>query len=228
VLLGLALALAGCGSAPHDDGVSSSGFNLEQVAKSDIDMVAETHLGLSLGYLQELTAKLYRRNPQQWRRAGHASVEAAVIQVFGRDRPVTFAALGHRRSVAAMHLAFDPGYAGDRVLAFSEGLRTMLLDAYGGKREFYLTDSFDPQRLYLAARNLEIAMWKLGHDRDAAGRLLLLSNATDGPVLNLSFERLFGKLIALQDAMAQVIADTTNRQIKNVIQGMASAVFFPI
>jgi hypothetical protein len=224
----LGLVLAGCASAPHDQGVARSGFNLEQVVKSDIDMVAEIHLGLSLGYLQELTAKLYRRNPQQWRRAGLASAEAGVLQIFGRDRPVTFAALGHRRSIAAMHLAFEPGFAGDRVLAFCEGLRTMLLDAYGGKRDFYLTDSFDPQKLYLAARNLEIAMWKLGHDRDLEGQLLLLSNATDGPLPNLSFERLFGKLIALQDAMAQVIADTTNRQIKNVIQGVASAVFFPI
>jgi hypothetical protein len=32
----------------------------------------------------------------------------------------------------------------------------------------------------------------------------------------------------LQDYMAQVVADSSNRQIKNIIQSVASAVFFPI
>jgi hypothetical protein len=85
----------------------------------------------------------------------------------------------------------------------------------------------DPQKLHYLARNFEIAFWKLGHDREASGELFLLSNALDGSG-DLSFERLAGKLIGLQDHMAQVVADTTNRRIKNVIQTVASAVFFPI
>ena len=39
---------------------------------------------------------------------------------------------------------------------------------------------------------------------------------------------LAGKLVALQDLMAKVVADGSNRQIKNVIQRVTSAVFFPI
>ncbi len=45
---------------------------------------------------------------------------------------------------------------------------------------------------------------------------------------NLSFERLFGKLIAIQDDTAQLNANATNRAIKNVIQGVAKFVFLPI
>jgi len=41
-------------------------------------------------------------------------------------------------------------------------------------------------------------------------------------------ERLVGKLVALQDHFAQIVADTSNRRSKNVIQSVASAVFFPI
>lgn len=103
----------------------------------------------------------------------------------------------------------------------------MLLDAYGGDEKFYLHDALDPQQIYYLARNFEVAFWKLRHDRDAAGQPLLLSNELRGAG-DLSFERLAGKLIALQDLMAQVIADSTNRQLKNVIQGVASAVFFPL
>ena len=85
----------------------------------------------------------------------------------------------------------------------------------------------DPQKLHYLARNYEIAFWKLEHDHDPRGRLYLFSNSLEGSG-DLSFERLAGKLIALQDYMAQVVADSGNRRIKNVIQSVASAVFFPI
>ncbi len=109
------------------------------------------------------------------------------------------------------------------------GLRTMLVDAYGGEREFYLAHEYDPQKIYYLARNIEIAAWRLRSKRDPDGHLYLLSIGRDAQgVVNTSFERLVGKLIALQDRFAQIVADTSNRRIKNVIQSVASAVFFPI
>ena len=57
-----------------------------------------------------------------------------------------------------MRLAFEESYEGDRVLALIEGLRGMVLDAYNGQQEFYLLDELDPQKLYNAARNIEIAV----------------------------------------------------------------------
>lgn len=116
---------------------------------------------------------------------------------------------------------------GDRVLAFAFGMRPMLLDAYGGDPEVHLHESLDAQTLHYLVRNPEIAFWKLKQDRDEQGRLFLLSNLLDGDD-DLSFERLAGKLIALQDPMAPVVADSTKRQFKTVLQSVASAVFFPI
>jgi hypothetical protein len=49
----------------------------------------------------------------------------------------------------------------------------------------------------------------------------------EGDELNLSFERLFGKMINAQDMMAQIMADRSNRTIKNVIQTLVTA-FIPI
>lgn len=225
IVIGL---LAGCAAPPrHAQPVQGRAFDIKQLAKSDVDMVADVSVSQSLVYLRGLARKLYARNPRQLERGRYGTQDAALHALFAPGRRTRYAGLGGRRSSQAIGLAFDPAYSGDRVAAFIEGMRTMLLDAYGGKSRFYLHDSLDPQKLHYLARNFEIAFWKLGHDRDPAGRLYLLSNSLSGSG-NLSFERLAGKLIGLQDHMAQVVADRTNRQIKNVIQSVASAVFFPI
>lgn len=222
------LGLAGCQTfSQQQSSVPQQGFRMSHIAKTDIDLVAETHLQLSLEYLEALTAKLYRRNPVQLRRGGHESVEQVLDLIF-RHQGNGIEAIEFKRSTEAVQLAFDPAFTGDRVLAFSEGLRSMLILSYGGKQKFFMTDSFDPQKLYHAARNLEIAAWKLGHTREANGQLYMLSNGLDGRVKNLSYERLFGQLIGLQDGMARVVAGSSNRQIKNVIQRLATAVFLPI
>lgn len=224
----LAVPLAGCLSTPRqDDPVQASAFTVEDLAKSDADLVAEVNVRHSLRYLRELARKLYVRNPNQLARGRFADRDAALDALFGPGHQSFGPALDGQRSSAAISLAFDAAYPGDRVAAFVLGMRTMLLDAYGGKDRFYMHDSLDPQKLYYLARNFEIAFWKLGHDRDADGDLYLLSNSFEGTG-DLSFERLAGKLIGLQDHLAQVIADSTNRQLKNVIQSVASAVFFPI
>jgi len=228
LLLLLVAVLAGCGSAPgRDEKVRPHDFEIGDIAKSDVDLVAEISVRQSLEYLQELARKLYVRNPNQVLRGRYASQQAALNALFGSRRLNHHPGLRGKRSSAAIQLAFDEHFDGDRVAAFVEGMRTMLLDAYGGKDTFYLHDSLDPQRLYYLARNVEIAFWKLGHDREPTGQLYLLSNSLQGSG-DLSFERLAGKLISLNDHMAQVVADSTKRQIKNVIQSVASAVFFPI
>lgn len=220
--------LAACGpGSGRDEPVKARGFELGNIAKADIDMVAEINVRQSLGYLRELARKLYVRNPQQLQHGRYHSRQAAMQALFGPRRPKHYLDLHGRRSAEAIGLAFDDDYAGDRVAAFIEGMRTMLLDGYGGKQTFYVHDSLDPQKLHYLARNFEIAFWKLGHDRSPDGQLYLVSNSLSGSG-DLSFERLAGKLIGLQDHMAQVVADGTNRQIKNVIQSVASAVFFPI
>lgn len=229
MLLILPLLLIGCGSAPdRNSPIKTRQFQMDDIAKSDVDMVAEIQIRFSMEHLRELMEKLYRRNPREWRKGGAASLERAVDRVFGIGRTGHFPELQQKRGTDAVMLTFDEDYRGDRVLAFIEGLRGMILAAHNDKQTFYLTDELDPQKLYNAARNIEIATWKLGHTRDSAGRLFLVSNQMVGPVINLSYERLFGKLIALQDGMARIVAQSSNRRIKTIIQSVASAVFMPI
>jgi hypothetical protein len=203
-------------------------FRLSDVAKSDIDVAAEANLRESLASARLLMEKLYRRNPRELRRGNLPTMDAALARAFDPRSEFRFAELGNVRGTEAIVLALKPEYAGDRVFAFGVGLASMVFLSYGGKTEFYLTDSLDAQKLYNCARNIEIAAWKLANAHDARGEPLILSNEIAGDVRNLSFEREFGKMIAYQDVMAQVAAQRTNRTIRRVVQSIATAVFLPI
>lgn len=224
VIAPLALGLAGCGGTRG----RRRPIQLSDIAKTDIDVVAEFHLAATLGDLRLLMNKLYRRNPDQWRRTGKTSAEAVVARLFAAPSRPEFTDLGGARGAGAVKLAFSDDYRGDRVLAFVGGLASMVMAAYGNRHEFFLMDSLDPQKLYNSARNIEIAAWKLANDHDARGQFYLLSNSMDEGVANISFERLMGKIIGRQDMIAELIADRSSRTFRHVVQGMASAVFLPI
>jgi hypothetical protein len=203
-------------------------FRASDVAKADVDIVAESHVRECLASARLLMQKLYRRNPREWRKGSNASMDAAVAHAFDAQAQFRFQELGDRRGSDAIMLALKPEYSGDRVFAFGVGLASTVFLSYNGKTEFYLTDSLDPQKLYNSARNIEIAAWKLANARNARGEPLLVSNEKTDDVANLSFEREFGKMIAYQDVMADVAAQRSNRMIRRVVQTLATAVFLPI
>jgi len=237
VLVMVCLAVVACTTTPvYPPAAPTTGkrpaptdheFRASDVAKADVDAVAEVHVQECLASARLLMEKLYRRNPRELRKGHDGAISAALSRAFDPRSRFDFPELAHARGTDAMLLALKPEYGGDRVFAFGVGLAGMVLAAYDGKTEFYLTDSLDPQKLYNSARNIEIAAWKLANSRDARGDPLLLSNEM-GDVANLSFEREFGKMIAYQDAMARIAAQRTNRTIRRIIQTLATAVFLPI
>ena len=203
-------------------------FRVSDLAKADVDLVAEVNARESLASARLLMEKLYRRNPRELRKGNSKTMDAALARAFDAQHQFRFAELNNVRGSDAIVLALKPEYAGDRIFAFAVGLASMVFLSYGGKTEFYLTDTLDPQKLYNCARNIEIAAWKLADAHDAHGEPLILSNEIAGDVRNLSFEREFGKMIGYQDVMAQVAAQRTNRTIRRVVQSLATAVFLPI
>lgn len=234
----LGTAIAGCRTTPtFPPAAPSTGkraapgdapFAPVDAFKSDIDVANEVSLRECLASARLITAKLYQRNPREWRKGPSPGPDAAVARAFDPRYRFRFADVESLRGGDAVLLALKPAYAGDRVFAFGVGLGSIVFLAYGERTSLYLTDTLDAQKLYNSARNLEIAAWKLANARDAKGSLLLLSNEMGGPASNLSFEREFGKMIATQDTAAQVAAQRTNRTIRKVVQTLATAVFLPI
>ncbi len=223
------IVLTGCAAGAADSGdVGSEPMRFSDLAKTDIDQVIDLHVKELRHLLRELMLKLYRRNPAEWKRSGGPSAEYVVDRVFGPQRVPDFPELGGARDIAAVRLAFDENFRGDRVLAFIAGLATMVDKAYGNKRDFYMLDRLDAQKLYNCARNFEVAAWLLRSRRNAQGQPMLVSYSAADAEPNLSFERIIGKLIALQDMAARIIAGKTNRTIRKVVHTMARAVFLPI
>ncbi len=222
--------ISACGHSQNrqGEGPGEKKFNIKSLAKSDIDTVLDIHVQEARSHLQELMIKLYKRNPRELKKSKYKTTRENIVRVFDLEHEWNFPELEGKNGADAIQLAFDNSFEGDRVFSFIVGLTSMLMASYEYKTEFYLFDTVDPQKLYNSARNIEIAVWKIEHDMDMNGELFLYSNSLPGEVTNLSYERLFGKLIATQDMIAIIIADKTNRVIKKVFQSMATAVFFPI
>ena len=214
------LLITGCAS---EGDVKGRDFELSSVLKNDIDLVSETHQTVVRKSLLELAVKLYKRNPDQWRKSGHTSLAEAIAKL----KQYPYKSIENKDSIACIRLTFDESYQGDRVKTFIAGLQTMIMRAYDDHQTFYMHNMLEAQKLYDSARNLELAAWLLRSKRKQDGTPFLYSTGGDGDALNLSFERLFGKMINAQDMLAQIMADRSHRQIKNSIQAVLTA-FIPI
>ena len=227
----LATLLGGCAGTAiqRKDGSSTArGYVLENVAKTDVDLISELTQQEVLRGLNRLTEKLYRRNPQEYRKAGLKSPEQAVARIFDAIPTWADSPMARVDWMQTLRLAFAENYSGDRVHAFMLGLTSMIMASYDHRTEFFLMDDLDPQKLYNSSRNLEIAAWKLVNARTSSGQPMLLSNAPEDDPRNLSFEREFGKLVGQQDLLALIIEDKSNRTITKALHNMASFVLLPI
>ena len=227
-----AALLSACSPQPiqRKDGTSSArSFSMRDLAKGDVDSIIEIHQREILGILKTLTLKLYRRNPNEWRKSGYVSAEAASEAVF---KPLGHWELAPLKNTSWETALLDPWraeFAGDRVQALMNGLLVMHMAAFNHQTEFYLLTEVDAQKLYNAARNTEAVVWKLSTAKNAKGEPILLSNTLEANGQpNLSFEREFGKLIGIQDTLAKIIEDKSNRAIRFGVVKTASMIFLPI
>ncbi len=219
----LLVLLSGCASGPKP-------FHIKNIAKTNIDMVADNHLDNINALLQNFLVKLYKRNPVELKKKPGLTIDDRLDQIFNRPGPLLFDELDRRHDIQAMLLTFDPDFTGDRVFALMAGLTGMIRQSYNFHNEFFVLDSLDQQKLYNSARNIEILAWRLRAVLTVEGKPYLLTNGLggNGEAVNLSFERLIGKMIANQDMMARITADRTNRTINTVVHSVASAAFIPI
>lgn len=230
--LSLLLGVAGCTtSAPLKNGKpvpeQADRSSFSQFGKSDFDRFADVEMRENTLSLRLLMTKLYKRNPRELAKSGSTNVDERVRSIFENSNGWRFKEINELQGTDAIQLAFQPEYQGDRVLPFIAGIQTMLAKAHGGKTEFFLTDKLDPQNIYNAARNVEIAVWKLSNARDDKGQFYLLSNEINDSGRNLSFERAFGKIIGNLDLYAITLSEKSQRSITRIFQTLASALFLP-
>ena len=199
-----------------------------QFGKTDFDRMADHEIRENIQSLQTLMIKLYKRNPSELKKSTSDDAEKMVNWVFNGNHNWNFDTINNAQSTDAIYLAFNEEYKGDRVLPFIVGIYTMLIKAHGGKKEFYLFDSIDPQLLYNTSRNIEMAVWKLSNSKNSSGKPFLLTNELNGKENNLSFEREFGKIIGRTDFLAFTLSEKMERSIAKIIQNLATGLLIPI
>lgn len=224
-VLAMCAACSSPGTAPKQGRLP--GYAPQHLIKTDINRYSDSTQQRVFASLRRLAEKLYKRNPREWKKGEAGSMEGAIARIFDGNHGWRLEALGYRRDIEALQVALHPEYRGDRVQAYIVGLASMVQTAFGDREELYILDDLDAQHLYNAARNVEIAAWKLAAARDAQGQPLLLSNEI-GAVNNLSFEREFGRIIGMLEVLSDVIEEKTERKVTRVVQNLASAVFLPV
>jgi hypothetical protein len=205
----------------------SSDFHIKNFAKTNIDLISELHMNQTVSLLKTLTKKLYEKNPWELQKGPNQTIDSRIEQIFICPATKSHEELDFKESTDAILLGFEPDFKGDRVFAIMVGLYTMIHKSYNNKCELFMLDYLNEQNLYNSARNIEIFVWRLNTRKKADGRLMILTNSFEGDVQNLSYERLFGKLISLQDTMAKIVSDRTGRLIKKAVQ-MVGMTFLPI
>ena len=232
LLLCLSLCLCACATTPTTSGgeqeTKSEPFHIKQLAKSDVSYMADISKAQMEAMLSELMVKLYKRNPGELKKGAERDVLVRVDSVFSQPNRLLFEELEYKEEIRAMLLGLDPAFSGDRVFAVMSGLTGMVRRAYGYREEHFMLSKLNGQALYNSARNIEVLAWRLRSRKSENGKRLLLTNSQSGEPENLSFERLFGKMIALQDFMAEFAASNNQRAINKVVHSVGSFVFLPV
>ncbi|MCK6188324.1 hypothetical protein [Pseudomonas sp. EYE_354] len=201
----------------------------DEFFQTSVDRMATLGMRDNLQSLYLLMSKLYLRNPNQWRQSGYpdaASAEREIRRAIEQRQPLQ--ALGDRRDLVALSYSLSPEFKGDRVGAFIYAIGSMLVTAHGGRTEFYMTDSINPQFVSNAARNIEKATWLLSKRQDANGVLLLFSNEISEEGSNLSFAVEFGKIVARLDLLTQMLDERYRRIGLNYAQSLLLMNFLPV
>ncbi len=194
-------------------------YKLSNIAKSEVNMVIDLHLNEITRLIEQLAVKLYKRNPGELKKTAYPAgeMEDRIKKIVACKESGALKELHGKKGIEAMLLSFEENFKGDRVFALMAGLYTMILNSYNNRCESFIINQLNQQKLYNSARNIEVLVWRLKTRKNAEGQLFFLTNETEKHRQNLSFERLFGKMIAIQDMTALIVADQTNRIINRIV-----------
>lgn len=161
----IACLTSGCLYEMPDKNPAERKFSVQTLAKNDISNFLDVEVYQLRQLSHQLMIKLYKRNPKQLNKSPFKYIDKNVSRVFDEHHDWSFKQLGYKQNIDALQLTFDEDYQGDRVFYFIVGLSSMLMKSYGNKTDFYILDNVDGQALYNSARNIEIAVWKLTHNK---------------------------------------------------------------
>ena len=198
------------------------------ITKTDIDIVSEIHVINAKGYIEELIIKLYKLNPIYIQKNDKFNkVSEVIIDIF-KETDISKVDRTGKENINYILKGFEKSFNGDRVYFISKGLYGMINASYNYKDKFYLTDpKLSSKKLMNTAINIETLVWRLSNTKKN-DEILIKTNNIDDDKINLSFERLFGKLINNQENMSRIISSQQGRAVQKAAKRIVSTIFLPI
>ena len=199
------------------------------IAKTDVDIITEIHVSNANNYIEDLIIKLYKMNPKYIsKNKEFDTVSSVIIDIFKEVDKSKLDRTG-QENINLILKGFSKDFNGDRIYLICKGLYGMINASNNYKRKFYLTDpKLDAQKIMNTAINIETLVWRLSNEKENNILLIKTNNIDDNKNINLSFERLFGKLINNQENMAKIISSQQGRIIQKAAKGIVSSIFLPI
>ena len=198
------------------------------ITKTDIDIVSEIHVINAKGYIEELIIKLYKLNPIYIQKNNKFNTVSEVIIDIFKGTDISKIDKSGKENIDYILKGFEKSFNGDRVYFISKGLYGMINASYNYKDKFYLTDpKLSSEKLMNTAINIETLVWRLSNTKKN-GEILIKTNNIDDDKINLSFERLFGKLINNQENMSRIISSQQGRAVQKAAKRIVSTIFLPI
>ena len=199
------------------------------IAKTDVDIITEIHVSNANNYIEDLIIKLYKMNPKYIsKNKEFDTVSSVIIDNFKKVDKSKLDRTG-QENINLILKGFSKDFNGDRIYLICKGLYGMINASYNYKRKFYLTDpKLDAQKIMNTAINIETLVWRLSNEKENNILLIKTNSIDDNKNINLSFERLFGKLINNQENMAKIISSQQGRIIQKAAKGIVSSIFLPI
>ncbi|MBT7542888.1 MAG: hypothetical protein HN613_02370 [Gammaproteobacteria bacterium] len=202
---------------------------LTNIAKTDIDIVTEIHARNAKEYIEELVIKLYKINPVYIQNNKEFNnVSEVIIDIFKDVNKNKIDKTG-KENIDFILKGFSDEFDGDRIYYITKGLFGMINASYNYKKKFYITDKIlNSQKLMNTSTNIKTLVWRLSNTKGKNNVILIKTNNIANNNINLSFERLFGKLINNQENMAMIISSQEGRIIHEAAKGIVSSIFLPI
>ena len=199
------------------------------IAKTDVDIITEIHVSNANNYIEDLIIKLYKINPKYiLKNKEFDTVSSVIIDIFKEVDKSKLDRTG-QENINLILKGFSKDFNGDRIYLICKGLYGMINASYNYKRKFYLTDpKLDAQKIMNTAINIETLVWRLSNEKENNILLIKTNSIDDNKNINLSFERLFGKLINNQENMAKIISSQQGRIIQKAAKGIVSSIFLPL
>lgn len=111
--------------------------------------------------LRALMLQLYTEHPDELAKSTQVGPREMTEWVFDGKANWKFEAIRRMQGMAAIDLAFDEAFAGDRILALVVGVETLLFEGYGSQNEFEIPPQSDRQQLQQLRQQLKALQARL-------------------------------------------------------------------